>query len=861
MQAFLKGTKVCIRAKYEDREIVKALGDYKWNKELKAWEFPLRKLPKLTEYLNLTYDKDVADILVEENKRVKERKDLINIANNVKNKSNYATTAYEELKIQEIPVDLYTHLFVHQKQGLTLTALFDAYALFMETGCVDNITEYLSPTGWNQIDCYNKGLVAQYNLDGTAEFVSPSNYLVEPCDEMYCLKHNRGMDQMLSPGHRVLWYDRFNISHVNSIDEIAQIHWKNRTGFRGKFKTTFYLDNKDFLTISDSNLRIQIAVIADGSFTKYNTNRCNIRIKKDRKIKRLKHLLNVAQIPYKEYDAKDNFKVFTFYAPVKTKVFDDRFWGCSYEQRKIICDEVYRWDGGVRKSNALEFYTTIKKNADFIQYCFSSTGHRASINSINRKGHTEYVVHAIGEGKNSNDIWFGRYKDNIQMTRGNFNGFKYSFTVPSSFLIFRRNGQIFVSGNTGKTLVAIRLIQFRKVPTLIVCPLSVIESVWVNELEKWAPDLSYCNLWKHMQKENSIPMIKKGTEYFNVYLINFESFKKIEHPEQHFKFIIIDESSKMKSPKTQITKKFVKLRRLIPYRLIMSGLPAPNDLLEYHSQLAFINDELLGDNYYRFRNIYFRPVGYGGFLYVPKQGVKERIMSKVAEQSFFIRKIDCLDLPDRISEIRNIKLDTSQQQLYDEMKKLNIAEFERHTILAPNELAKIMKLRQLTSGFTITTEGLAIRFSNTKLNVLKEFIEDELPKDQQAIIWVQFHEEVKSITKMLGDQACALYGELKQKEKDHNIKQFQEGKVRFLVAHPKSGGMGLTFINCSYMIWFSLSYSQEEHAQANDRIYRIGQVNKCTYIYMLATNTIDEVIHKALIKKKNMAEACLEMLK
>jgi len=563
MQAFLNKDKICVRARYEDKEIVKALGDYKWNKEFKAWEFPLRKLPKLAEYLNLTYNKDVEEALNKEKIRVAERQELINIAKNVKNKSSYATTAYEELKIQEIPVDLYTDLFVHQKQALTIASLFDSYALFMETG-------------------------------------------------------------------------------------------------------------------------------------------------------------------------------------------------------------------------------------------------------------------------------------------------------------------------TGKTLVAIRLIQFRKVPTLIVCPLSVIESVWVSELEKWAPNLKYINLWDVYRKRNNIlsllhnvkisaksdePVNMSYEHLHDVYLINFESFKKIENPETYFKFIIIDESSKMKSPKTQITKKLVKLRNLIPYRLIMSGLPAPNNLLEYWGQLAFINDELLGDNYYRFRNTYFTSVGYGGFLYVPKSGVKDRIMSSVKEQAFFVKKTDCLDLPDRISEIRNIELDDNQKQIYYDMKKLNILEFKRHTTLAPNELAKIMKLRQITAGFTITTEGLAVKVSDNKLKVLKEFIEDELPEDQQAIIWCQFHWEITAILEMLDGRSAALYGELPQKVKDENIKAFQDGKVRFLVAHPKSGGMGLTFTNCSYMIWFSLSYSQEEHSQANDRIYRIGQVNKCTYIYILAKKTIDEVIYKALLKKKNMAEACLEMLK
>lgn len=543
MQAYLKGDSVCIAAAYQDKDIIKAIGDYKWNKALKVWEFPLWKLPKLVDYLNLQYDNDVKLALINEMDKNEKRHNLITVANHLKANPDFAGQKLpEKLDIEK--------LFAHQKQALAVTSLFNAYALFMETG-------------------------------------------------------------------------------------------------------------------------------------------------------------------------------------------------------------------------------------------------------------------------------------------------------------------------TGKTLVAIRMIQLRKVPTLIVCPLSVIESVWMNEFEKWAPELQRVNLWEHRQFYPNYMPLENGKDPYDVYIINFESFKKLTEPEKYFKFLIIDESSKMKAPKTQITKRLIALRDKIPYRLIMSGLPAPNNLLEYWAQICLINDKLLGDNYYRYRNIYFKSTGYGGFQYFPKRGSKELIMEKVSEQAFFVKKKDCLDLPERIFETRQIELDTIQKQVYETMVKQNIVEYQNNTTLASNELAKIMKLRQITSGFTITVENFPVKVSDNKLKILKDFLTDELPGDQQAIIWCQFHWEVDAIFDMLlpSYSIVRLYGQLNQEQKDRNIKGFQDGKARFMIAHPKSGGMGLTFTNCSYMIWFSLSYSQEEHSQANDRIYRIGQKNNCTYIYMLAKDTIDEIIFKALRKKQNLAEKCLEMLK
>ena len=419
---------------------------------------------------------------------------------------------------------------------------------------------------------------------------------------------------------------------------------------------------------------------------------------------------------------------------------------------------------------------------------------------------------------------------------------------------------LFMETGTGKTLVAIRLLQLKSVPTIVVAPLSTLSSVWEQEIAKWS-NLKCINLWQNLDAIN---------KEADCYLLNYEHFKKLHKnggiPEK-IKFLIIDESAKLKSPKSQITKAILSYKDSIPYRLVLSGMPAPNSLLEYFGQMAFINSDLIGENFYRFRNTYFMPVGYGGFKYVLYSGAKDRIMSKISEQAFFCKKSECLDLPDRIFESRSVEMDNLQIAKYKEMVDENIMEFEGHTVLSPNELTKLMKLREVTAGFAISTEGIAFDISNSKLKVLKETLE-EIGTDKQVIIWLQFRHEFKMIQDYLKTQIefrnikiATLYGDMPQKEKLKAIQDFQSNKVQILLAHPLSGGMGLTFVNCSYCIWYSISYSSEQFNQANDRIYRIGQLKKCTYILLLAKNTIDEVIYRALQKKIRMSDACLAMLK
>lgn len=414
---------------------------------------------------------------------------------------------------------------------------------------------------------------------------------------------------------------------------------------------------------------------------------------------------------------------------------------------------------------------------------------------------------------------------------------------------------LFMETGTGKTLVAIKLMEYWKVPAMVVAPLSTIESVWKREIDKWSK-LRATILWQNL---------KDFDENFDVYLINYEQFKilskKSKIPiEKKVQCLIIDESSKLKNPKSQITKELLEYKDKFKYKLCLTGTPAPNNLLEYWAQMCFINSDLLGENFYRFRNTHFHACGYGGYLYKPNQGAKEAIMDKVSRQAFSIRKADCLDLPDRVFETRYIYMDQAQQNAYDMMKKENILEFEGHVSLGANELAKIMKLRQITAGFTITTQGLPVLISTTKINALKDLLE-EVPEDKQVIVWCQFHWEIHRLKEEFKDQCGTLYGDMPQKEKEETILGFQQGKFRILLAHPLSGGRGLNLQNCSYIIWFSLSYSQEDYSQANDRIYRSGQLNKCTYFLLMAKDSIDEVIAKVLDKKADLMNACLEMLK
>lgn len=409
---------------------------------------------------------------------------------------------------------------------------------------------------------------------------------------------------------------------------------------------------------------------------------------------------------------------------------------------------------------------------------------------------------------------------------------------------------LFLETGCGKTLVAIELIKYRRVPTLVVAPLSILEAVWVEEIEKFAPELKVINLWNHPGD------LKKKAD---VYVVNYEQFKKLPDVEKYIKFLIVDESSKLKDPTTQISKAVLAYKDKIPYRLVMSGTPAPNSTLEFWTQVTFINPQLLGDNFYRFRNTYFYSYGFGNYQWAISRENREKIMSKIKEQTIFFSKTDALDLPEQIFEKRYIEMDKTQKKVYEDMFNENIAYFKDKVSISPTELAKLMKLREITSGFMFDDKKDMVDISAKKLDILMEVLEEI--GDRQATIFCNFKWEIKKLKERLGDKAVTLSGDVPQRKKDKNIQMFKDNIVQYLIANIASAGHGLNLQNCNYVIYFSLSYSNEQHKQSQDRFHRHGQRNNVTYFYLLMKETIDEILYKVLVKKTNLLDECMRILK
>lgn len=209
-------------------------------------------------------------------------------------------------------------------------------------------------------------------------------------------------------------------------------------------------------------------------------------------------------------------------------------------------------------------------------------------------------------------------------------------------------------------------------------------------------------------------------------------------------------------------------------------------------------------------------------------------------------------MPEKVFEIRQFEMADKQKEYYLDMIndiKENINQWSKFEFTA-----KLMKLREITSGFVINKDNSISVFDNNKENLLKEVISEI--GNKPIIVWCQFQHEIETLAEKFGGVGLTS----KTKNRDDIIRDFKSNKINLLFTHPQLIGKGLTFTNCTYNIYYSLSFSYEEFKQSQDRIHRIGQNNKCTYIILQARNTIEEKIYNCVQRKGNAVdELYLEM--
>ena len=345
----------------------------------------------------------------------------------------------------------------------------------------------------------------------------------------------------------------------------------------------------------------------------------------------------------------------------------------------------------------------------------------------------------------------------------------------------------------------------------------------------------------------------------------------------------VDESSKLKSHKSQISKAMLTLSERIPSWYLLSATPAPNNESEYYTQLCTIDKYVFNPARGKFVTKYFdnmsRNVNYEKLVIKPN--MYDEFMNLVKQYAIYV---DQDVMPTAGKEWHEVRYDmpNEMKSIYNDMKTKMCASVEGITITVDMAAAMRAKLNQITSGFLMDTEAIKENKLGRKLGIdpgSQEIVSlvdcggysriQQLDKllselsDQKVVIWANYKEEFVMLEKLLGTKAKYIRGGCSVDDKELFIKEFKKGDLQYLVCHPLSVGMGINLTEAHTAIYYSLTDSWEARKQSSERIagHIMVQPNKCHYYTLLADGTVNELIYGNLINKRDSSYGFMEHLK
>jgi SNF2 family DNA or RNA helicase len=446
----------------------------------------------------------------------------------------------------------------------------------------------------------------------------------------------------------------------------------------------------------------------------------------------------------------------------------------------------------------------------------------------------------------------------------------------------KQNFAYFMEMGTGKTKVLIdnmsMLYDKGKVDgALIIAPKGVIKTWYEQELPAHLPNhienvtvLWQANITKGQQEK--LESLFETETALHILIMNVEALSTDKGVKFAGKFLnshkvimAIDESTTIKTPTAKRTKNIIGLGKYAKYKRIMTGSPVTKNPLDLYSQCEFLDPYLLDfTSYYAFRNRYaeMKTMHLRGRSIQVVDEFKNlgELSDTVKTFSERILKEDCLDLPPKNFTKRHIILTSEQRKAYDQMKKAAMAVLNGKVTTTMTVLTQLMRLHQITCGHFTADDGSVQLIENNRIKELMNVLEET---EGKAIIWANYQRDItniiQNIIKVYGPGSVVdYYGLTPQEERQDNIRKFQsDPKCRFIVGTTATGGYGITLTTANTVIYYSNGYDLEKRLQSEDRAHRIGQTKSVTYVDLIAEDTVDEKIVKALRDKINIASEVL----
>lgn len=451
-----------------------------------------------------------------------------------------------------------------------------------------------------------------------------------------------------------------------------------------------------------------------------------------------------------------------------------------------------------------------------------------------------------------------------------------------NFILTHPKCGLFLPVGLGKTLSTLQAL-YELNPTshvLIIAPINVAKSTWIDEIEKWGYPFRYKSLilnekGKQLKRKERLQLYEEACDLFDgkpgaaptVYFINRDLVPDIVDnmpirnglPMWCYPNVIIDELQSFKSYSSQRFKKLQYVSPCIQRFIGLTGTPTPKSLEDLWSEIYLMDEGArLGRNITQYRDMYFNPGAKGPTGYpvswYPKWGAEEQIYTAIKDIVISMKNT-MITLPPLTYNDVTIYMDKNEQNLYKQLQTTQVLELDPdNPITAVNAGVLAAKLSQMASGTLYTDENHNYVTIHTKKLEMTEYIINNA--NSPVLLAYHFKSEMESILQHLqkaGIDARKFDGTPKMQH------DWNDGKIQCMLIQPASAGAGLNLQQGgNTLIWYTLPWSLEEYIQTEGRIYRQGQQNPVIIHRLMTKGTIDSRIMKRLTEKNETEQNLLD---
>uniref|UniRef100_A0A672P4Z7 Zinc finger, RAN-binding domain containing 3 n=1 Tax=Sinocyclocheilus grahami TaxID=75366 RepID=A0A672P4Z7_SINGR len=445
------------------------------------------------------------------------------------------------------------------------------------------------------------------------------------------------------------------------------------------------------------------------------------------------------------------------------------------------------------------------------------------------------VVHSISgpDGVSLHD------KDALQLLPQKLGGKLMPFQREGVLFALSRDGRPLITDHLchqmglGKTIQAISVAYIFKQewPLLIVVP-SSLKYLWIEELEKWIPELDPRDINLVESKTDTMSIGTSKVTILGYGLLTTDARPLLEAlNKQRFDVILVDESHYLKSRNAARSKILVPIIQNAKRAILLTGTPAlgrpeevrfpPNLFFGARRQWDCRGASHLDELHQRLSEIMIRRL---------KNQVLTQLPPKIRQRIPF-------DLPKDAAKEASAS--------FERWEKLMSSESE-------NQFVEVMSL--ITHMYKQTAIA--------KAGAVKDYIKMMLETEQLKFLVFAHHLSMLQACTEAVIEAKATYiridGSVPSAERIQLVHRFQnDPDTRVAILSIQAAGQGLTFTAASHVVFAELYWNPGHIKQAEDRAHRIGQTMTVHIHYLIAKGTFDTVMWAMLNRKETVTGSAL----